>query len=696
MPHNNYKQAASLEHLPNLVEVIRHWLDSRPDAEILRFYPQGEGQFNTYSYQQFDQRCQAIASHLQQYRGQRVILLFNSGLEFLEAFFACFYAGVIAVPAYPPRRNHNLDRLLNLINDCQPRLFISSSAVMQLAHPICIEAFDNNAQQIDWLDTDTVIPKDADDYQFFSPAPTDLAFLQYTSGSTGKPKGVMVSHHNLMVNVQMAKQHFALPETLRCVSWLPLFHDMGLIGAVMMPLFWGGSAILMPPAAFLQKPLRWLKLLHEYGQQSPVGCAAPNFAYQMCIDHISEEEIAQLDLHNWIFSLAGAEPNRSQTLQQFCQKFAPTGFKPSSLAPSYGMAECTLLSTTARFSEDSSIAICADALQRGLFQPQAESNMVLVSAGKNCLPQTLLIVDAETLAPKADGHIGEICLSGEHIAQGYWGQEALSQASFQAFSTDGQGPFLRTGDLGCIYQGQLYITGRLKDLLIIRGRNHYPQDLELSCSNSSASLHLDNAAAFTIETQSEEQLVLVQEINRSHRKDFDAQTTVQLIRNNIAREHGIEVSAIAFIRFASIPKTSSGKIQRHLVKQQYIAQQLKLIDLWQAEPTEKKQLPSLPNKALADATQYEIEQWIQQWLANKLSQEISMIPLDGALDGLGLDSVDLVQLAGELENWLQQPLDNMLVWEQPHIRALATTLLSIATKTDSSDDDDNDEIEGFI
>ncbi|NRB37617.1 MAG: AMP-binding protein [Pseudomonadales bacterium] len=684
--------------LNNMIDVIRHWTAIKPDEEILRFYPQGEGDSQAYSYAEFNQRCMAIASELQPYRGQRLILLFHSGMEFLEAFFACFYAGVIAVPAYPPRRNQNLDRLLNLIEDCQPQAFLSADAVMEQARPLCQEVFDSQAQSLPWINTDKINISSADNYQHYSPARDDIAFLQYTSGSTGKPKGVMVSHGNLISNVAMAKQAFQLPDNLRCVSWLPLFHDMGLIGAVMMPIYWGAGAVLMPPAAFLQKPLRWIKLLDKYGQYGPVGSAAPNFAYQQCLDHIADDELGKLDLSNWIFSLAGAEPNRSSTLKQFCEKFAACGFKPESLAPSYGMAECTLLSTTSRYNTSSAMAVCAERLQFDEFVPLDNSSTQLVSAGTSAKPQELIIVDSESLLQKKNGEVGEIWLAGPHIAQGYWGQDSLSAYTFSAKTATGAGPFLRTGDLGCVVDSKLYITGRLKDLLIIRGRNHYPQDIELSCGLSSPALHLDNTAAFTIsngEDDSEEKLVIVQEVNRSHRKDFDVEHHAKLIRNAVAKVHGVEIFTLVFIRFASIAKTSSGKIQRHKVKQQYLHNELKQTGLWQAS-TQAQKLPAIPAIMLAEIDQPALQAWIQSWLAAKINVDIDDIPLQAPLDGLGLDSVDLVQLTAELEKWLDKPLDSMMVWEQPHIQALSTTLQELALQNPEESIDDDDELEGFI
>jgi acyl-CoA synthetase (AMP-forming)/AMP-acid ligase II len=335
---------------------------------------------------------------------------------------------------------------------------------------------------------------------------------------------------------------------------------MGLIGAVMSPLYWGAGAVLMPPAAFLQKPLRWLKLLSEYGQHSPVGCPAPNFSYQLCVDQISEEDAKQLDLSNFIFALNGAEPIRASTIDSFCDKFGGSGFNRDVIVPSYGMAECTLLSTCRQQDPIIYKTVDAFALSNNRFEETADpsvSSLSFVSAGSNCEPQTLRIVDPEDFTTKADNQVGEIWLKGPHIAHGYWGQTQLSKDSFEAYTADGEGPFMRTGDLACLSDGQLFVTGRLKDLLIIRGQNHYPQDIELTANQAFEGLHLDNAAAFTIDHNNEEKLVIVQEVMRSHHKNFDTDAAAQAIRNAVARKHGIDVHAIAFMRFASLPKTTS-------------------------------------------------------------------------------------------------------------------------------------------
>src|SRR5690554_5866741 len=644
----------------HLVDVIRYWAHQRPDQEVLRFYPQGEGDSLTLSFAQLHQRCQAIASHLQPYQGQHALLLYNNGLDFLEALFACFYAGVVAIPAYPPRKNHHLQRLTALIHDCQASVVLSASDISERAQPLFLEANDTQLLNLPWLNTDRVASNTCVNFQPMAIDADDLAFIQYTSGSTGKPKGVMLSHKNLMCNIRMAERAFGLPNNARCVSWLPLFHDMGLIGSVMAPLYWGAGSVLMPPAAFLQKPLRWLKLLDKYGKFSPVGCTAPNFSYQLCVDSVTDEQAAELDLSQWIFALSGAEPIRASTLEAFSKKFAVSGFSPSALVPAYGMAECTVLASCRQDKAITSLRVASHTLADNRLIPDNNGNLVLTSSGSSCAPQELRIVHPDTLTTLADTHVGEIWLAGDHIGQGYWQQPTLSEQVFNAYTAEGDGPFLRTGDLGSLIGGELFVTGRIKDLLIIRGNNHYPQDIELTVMQAAEGVQAEHTAAFTIEHDEQEKLVIVQEVQRQHQRQWPTDEKAREIRNAIAREHGIECHAIAFIRFASIPKTSSGKIQRHACKAAFLQDTLNVIGLWQADSRTAKVLPKHPNVPMAEIAADDLEQWVVAWLAQKTGLTADQIPVDAPLDGLGLDSVDLVQLSGELEAWLAKPMPHTL------------------------------------
>lgn len=720
-------ESALPQNARHLIEVLHYWAKKRPEANMLRFYPQGEVEeaFDERSFLTFYRHAEWIAESLAPFRGERALLFYQSGIDFLEALFACFIAGVTAVPAYPPRKNQNLSRIENLIDDCQPAIILASAEVHKKSSGLLKQ---QGNCDLNWLNTQTMIQQlgHIDDYQLPDTCsdidPNNLAFLQYTSGSTGKPKGVMVSHHNLISNIRMAEANFKLPSDTRCVSWLPLFHDMGLIGAVMMPMYWGAASWLMPPAAFLQKPARWLALISRAGESSHVASAAPNFAYQMCIDQIDEKHYAELNLTQWIFALNGAEPIRAETVNNFIQKFSTLGFNESAMGPSYGMAECTLLASTRRQQSISQIKVdtirlSEDSLHRCRDESECEAalsrqSILLNSSGSSCLEQNLCIVKEGQV--QTDGSIGEIWLQGEHIAQGYWQQPALTQDTFAAFTDCGQGPFLRTGDRGALMHGELFITGRSKDMIVIRGKNIYPQDIEFTASYAHPALHHDSAAAFSISVSQQEELVLVQEIARHGRKGFDTEQTATAIRKAVAEAHGIELKHIAFINYASIAKTSSGKIQRHQCKALYLNQGLKLHAKWStdsiqplAKPILIKPLPALHDflgnnqKTNGAALNQQILcDYLHSNIAQKLNLPLQGIITDAPLQSLGLDSIDMIQLASDIEVWGHCRLDHSLFFEAEHLLALSWALhAQIMRENQRSSDqplDNQGDTEGFI
>lgn len=673
----------------SMSDVITYWAAKTPDNEVLRYFPQGEEDYQALTYQQFQDRCLSIAEQLKPYKGERALLFFHSGLEFLEALFACFYAQVIAVPAYPPRKNQKLARLQALMDDCSPKIALCAESLQQSTQEICQQLSNCN---FDWFATDKIPTQ-----QGLAPNTVDdansIAFLQYTSGSTGEPKGVMVSHHNLVYNVAMAQNAFALPQHTRCVSWLPLFHDMGLIGAVMMPMFWGAGSWLMPPAAFLQKPIRWLQRISDACQVGPVASAAPNFAYQMCIDHIESEQINQLDFKNWVFALNGAEPVRAQTVDDFYQHFKSAGFSPLTMGPSYGMAECTLLATTRQQKPLSILRYNTDKLAQDILLEDTNSSQQLISSGSSCIEQELLIVEPDSKKVLADNHIGEIWLKGKHIAQGYWNKPTLSQEQFQAFTECGKGPFLRTGDLGCLRNGELFITGRAKDLLIIRGRNYYPHDLEQSCYQASDAIRAGHAAAFTIDNNGAETLAIVAEIDRAHRHDFDGNAICHAIRQGIAVEHSLDVNQIVLIKFASLPKTTSGKTQRYLCKEQLLNNTLNSCFSWQQEV---QNASIILGNDVDNADK--LLQWLITALANKLQVSSSEIDIKSNLQQLGLDSIHIIELLGQLEDWAGKALGTeQFLLEEP-LNTLSNTLITIKQNLHNKEESNNshDEIEGFL
>jgi acyl-CoA synthetase (AMP-forming)/AMP-acid ligase II len=400
-----------------------------------------------------------------------------------------------------------------------------------------------------------------------------LAFLQYTSGSTGEPRGVKLSHQNLIHNSRLIQESFGVTADSRIVSWLPPYHDMGLIGCVLQPLYTGAVAILMSPLLFLQRPLRWLNAIARYRATHSGG---PNFGYELCIARIAPEQRSQLDLRSWQIAFNGAEPIRADTLQRFATGFAPSGFRPEAFSPCYGLAESTLLVSGGRSSGPPTVkTVQSAALEKGQIVEAHETEggaRKLTGCGQVPPGQKVVIVNPETLQA-CPGRIGEIWVAGPSVSQGYWNLPDRSSETFNAHLSDtGEGPFLRTGDLGFVEGGELFVTGRIKDLVIICGRNLYPQDIELTVAQSHPSLSSGATAAFSIAVEGEEKLVVVQEEGR--RRVSSSEEVTRAIRGAVAEEHGVQVFAVELIKPGRIPKTSSGKVQRHACREWYLAKAL--------------------------------------------------------------------------------------------------------------------------
>ncbi|HEV7786800.1 MAG TPA: fatty acyl-AMP ligase, partial [Thermoanaerobaculia bacterium] len=445
-----------------LTEALRETAVSRPGQIAFTFLDEA-GAATDLSYADLDRRALAIAARLQELggAGQRALLLYPPGLEFVAAFLGCLYGGVVAVPAYPPTSERTLPRLLAIAQDARPVLALTTSARLDKLQTLAarLPGFDSLA----WVETDRIAADLAGAWRDPQPGPDTLAFLQYTSGSTAAPKGVMVSHGNLFHNEEMIRRAFGQSADSVIVGWLPLYHDMGLIGNVLQPLYLGAHCILQTPATFLQRPLSWLAAISRYRATTS---GAPNFAYDLCVRRIGAEQRAGLDLASWEVAFNGAEPVRPDTLERFAAAFAPQGFRRKAFYPCYGLAEATLFVSG---GGKGALPVVEAAGARGL-----------VGCGRPWMDQRLAVVDPESGRPVSDGQEGEIWISGPSVAQGYWGQPEATERDFRARlagdpADAGEGPFLRTGDLGFLRGGELFVTGRLKDLIIVRGRNHYPQ-----------------------------------------------------------------------------------------------------------------------------------------------------------------------------------------------------------------------------
>ena len=559
-----------------LVDLVHFRAEERPDEIAYTFLADGEIEASQVTYNQQDCRARAIAAVLTERRaaGERALLLYPQTLDFISAFLGCLYSGVIAVPLYPPRSDRGIPRLAAVAGDAQAKVILTDSTSLP-----GIKAWLSRmgAGGIEVIATDQITPDQANQWTRTNINPESLAFFQYTSGSTSTPKGVMVTHGNLLHNEEMISKAFSQSESSRIVSWLPVYHDMGLIGGVLQPLYLGATCILMSPLAFVQKPLRWLRAIAKYRATTSGG---PNFAYELCVAFISQEAKEGLDLSSWDVAFNGSEPVREDTLRRFSQAFAAYGFREEAFYPCYGLAEATLFVTGGIVGSRPRIhTVNQQELGRGLAVASDEKDgKKLVGCGRAWSGQQVAIVDPERRTLCTEGEIGEIWVSGPSVTQGYWNRFEETSKYFNVLLNEAADNrlSLRTGDLGFLHQEELFITGRIKDLIIIRGRNYYPQDIELTAERTYRGLHPGRSAAFSIESSGEERVVLVQEVE-SAAPVADLQSVMEGIRSAISEEYELALHEVVLIKAGTIPKTSSGKIQRQACKTKYLKAELEVI-----------------------------------------------------------------------------------------------------------------------
>ncbi len=632
-----------------------------------------DGAARTWTFGELGEKVRGIGRRLEEQglRGERALLLYPPGLEFIAAFLACLASGVVAVPAYPPGSRRTLPRVRAIARDAQPAVALTTRVHLEKFEKLSSKA--PELAPVRWLATDDVAVESDVLWTPRPPGSDDLAFLQYTSGSTSTPKGVMISHGNLAHNEEMIHRAFGTTEESVIVGWLPLYHDMGLIGNVLQPLYLGARCILMAPVTFLRQPRRWLEAITTYRGTTS---GAPNFAYELCVRRIPKEERQGLDLSSWSLAFSGAEPVRGETLKRFATSFAPQGFRPQAFYPCYGLAEGTLLVTGGSsrtaprvdcFLAEGLEAGRGEKVEEGLEEVPAKGRL-LVSCGRTWGGQRMEIVDPESRQPCPAGQVGEIWVSGPSIAQGYWQQEDLTRQDFGARlanegganerganERDANEAFLRTGDLGFFEDGELFVTGRIKDLIILRGRNHYPQDLELTVDACHPELRPGCGAAFSVEVEGEERLVVVQEqVRRPSQTDFEA--IAGTVREALAREHEVRLEELVVVRWGSIPKTSSGKIQRRACREAYLAGELAVVGRGGAgAPASAPQslgsdLDSeiLDGTALRDLPESERPEALARILRAKVAEVLRVapggIPGDVPLTALGIDSLAAVEL----------------------------------------------------
>lgn len=593
--------AQMMSHPQTLVDLLSQRGLQQPDRLAFKYLTEGATTAVSLTYAELDEQARAIGAMLQRIgvEGERILLLYPAGLAYIAAFFGCVYAGAIAIPGYPPRFHRSLERLQSMAADAQAKIALTTASLLVKTKQWF--TWTPELSTLRWLSTDPLDLSLATSWKPPQTTSQSLALLQYTSGSTHLPKGVMLSHQNLLHNAQQTKRVLEHSDNSVGVGWLPLHHDMGLIGNVLQPLHAGFPCVLMSPMSFLQRPIRWLEAISKYRATTSGG---PNFAYDLCVRKITPEQRADLDLSCWDIAINGAEPVRHTTIDQFAATFESCGFRREAFYPCYGLAEATLMSSGGKKTASPVIrniqTVALEQHQIAIPCIGATGAQALVGCGKSFEDQRILIVDPDNLTPCAPNQIGEIWISGPSVARGYWNRPKETEATFRAYLASGDRPYLRTGDLGFLCHGELFVTSRLKDVIIIRARTHHPQDIEATVEQSHAVLRPHCVAAFAVEIEGEERLVVVQEVERrlyqkhDHHEDsngqgthhppryFDTEMVIGNICQAVAEKHDVHVSAVLLLRVGSIPKTTSGKIRRHACRIGFLNQSLDVVAEWYA------------------------------------------------------------------------------------------------------------------
>ena len=578
-----------------LVELLRWRALQQPEQRIYTYLADGEMEGAHLTHEALDLQARAVGALLQSHgaSGERALLLYPAGLEFIPAFFGCLYAGVIAVPLPPPtmaQPQRTLPRLRTIADDARPILALTTASILSKVESLFTQAPELGTLR--WLATDEVILSASQQWRDPAATANTVALLQYTSGSTAVPRGVMVSHENLLQNSAYISQAFEIGSDAVSVTWLPVFHDMGLTNGIVQPICGGRQCVLMPPQSILQRPARWLQAISRYKARISGG---PNFAYEMCARKVTPEQSDGLDLSSWEVAYNGAEPIRVDTLKRFAAAFSSCGFRPSSFYPCYGLAEATLIVSGGLMKDEP--VLCTTRVAALEHNNVAEASdlrqdaRTLVGCGRAMPDTNIVIVHPESMNACAPDEVGEIWVSGPSVTQGYWNRPEETERIFNAYlAGTGEGPFLRTGDLGFLRDGELFVTGRLKDLIIIGGRNLYPHDIEVTVERSHAAVRSGCCVAFSVDVSDEERLIVAAEVERyrparhqwngesrdeSHgdhptgRSPANLDAVVRAIRRAVAEEHDVRVHAVVLLGAGGIPRTPSGKVQRRVCEARF-------------------------------------------------------------------------------------------------------------------------------
>lgn len=544
-----------------MVQRLEHWAATRPTAPVYRYLPDGEHETESLTYLELDAWARAVATRLLDLRagGGRVLLLLPQDLQFIKAFYGCLYAGAAAVPAMLPRPGRSLSQTLSILRVAEPDVVLTTASALPRLQTELTDA----APHARWLCIEDIAEPGDCAVDIAAPPrdPHSAAIIQFTSGSTGAPKGVVISQRNLVSNQEAIRQAFGHTSDLIVGGWLPMYHDMGLIGVVLQTAYCGGVSALMPPLAFLQNPLRWLRMVSRYRIMTTGG---PNFGYELCAEKAQRLASEDLDLSCWSLAFTGSEPIRRSTLTKFCSRFERFGFRSSAIYPCYGLAEATLFVTGPAHSSTGGQTSWNDV---GVEHDSTERSAV--PCGHAWCGTQVEIVDPETRQRLSDAQIGEIWIRGDSVSSGYFRNPALTEQVFHGRLADpAERPFLRTGDLGFKQGDTLYVTGRIKDMIIVRGQNHYPQDIEHTVESCSELGRQQACVAFALQIDGAEYLVIVQELRRGASGESHQQLPAQ-ISQRVVEEHGLKPYRIALVPPGSVPRTTSGKLRRAECRQMF-------------------------------------------------------------------------------------------------------------------------------
>jgi acyl-CoA synthetase (AMP-forming)/AMP-acid ligase II/acyl carrier protein len=645
----------------------------------------GDGSEEVLTYRDVDRMARAVAVALGQrdIRGERVLVSLVPGRGYLAALYGCLLAGAIAVPCAPPGRRRRSVALGPIAMDAQPRALITDAYVHGTVTRDVAGAHDIGGMRTILIEE--IDERIADRYQAPFPRP-HIALLQYTSGSTGAPKGVVIGHDNLIANARCIAEKCGLSRDTVLAGWCPPYHDMGLFGGIVGPVIIGFPSVHLSPLDFLVNPRAWLEAMTRHRATFAAG---PNFAYDLCVDRIPAEQRAGLDLSSWACAISGGEAVRAATIDRFAAAFAACGFRKEVFRPCYGMAESTLFITgggpeQGRGQPPARRTVDAAQLTRGQAapgRPGDPSSRTVVGCGTAARRHTIRVVDPDTRQPVPDGYVGEVWVKGPSVAHGYWRNPAATERTFRATTPNCEGLYLRTGDLGFRADGELFIVGRIKDLIIIRGRNHSPDDVELTVRHSHPALRPDGVA-FAVERDGAECLAIAHEADAGH-PDFDPVRVAVAVRSAVAAEHDIEAQVVALLPPKTVPKTTSGKPQRAACRARFLTGTLPTISIWersaagnQEECTGGTSLSGQP-QVLAVPSAERIEDWLAGRLAGTLGTDPRDADVNRPFADFGLDSVQGVRIAADLAVLLGTPLPATLVWEHPTIAKLASHLAAV-------------------